>query len=252
MQKQTYRKMESFILAAGLGTRLRPLTNHCPKALVEVADTPLLEIAIQRMTQLGVSRIVINIHHYGEQIIDFVGRREWGCEIVISDEREALLDTGGGLSKAADLFKGDGPIIIHNVDILSRIDLAKMVREHERSGSLATLAVSERETTRYLLWDDEGQLVGWHNRSSNEELWVGAARSDYKALAFSGITIIDPQLLQMLPRDRGPYPIIPEYLNIARNHRIGNYIHNASDWIDVGKPETLSRATAMAAEVLKH
>lgn len=248
MQKQTEVKMESFILAAGLGTRLRPLTDHCPKALVKVGDRTLLEIAIQRMIRLGVSRIVINIHHHGEQIIEYVEHRQWGCEIVISDEREALMDTGGGLSKAANLFKGDGPIIVHNVDILSRIDLPEMVRHHNRSGSLATLAVSERETSRYLLWSQEGRLIGWHNRSSNEQLWVDAPETDYKHLAFSGITIIEPQLLRLLPQDGHPYPIIPEYLKIARDKLIDNYIHDATDWIDVGKPETLSRAAYMARE----
>lgn len=249
MQKQTDKKMESFILAAGLGSRLRPLTDHCPKALVKVAEKPLLEIAIERMIRLGVSRIVINIHHYGEQIIEFVESRRWDCEIVISDERETLLDTGGGLSKAADLFRGDGPIIVHNVDILSRIDLHDMLRHHMEKSPLATLAVSERETSRYLLWDHEGQLIGWHNRSNNEQLWTDKPHTDYKALAFSGISIIDPHLLHLLPKNGGSYPIIPEYLKLSRNHHIGNYIHNSTDWIDVGKPETLSRAATLATEI---
>lgn len=237
--------MESFILAAGLGTRLRPLTDHRPKALVEIEGKPLLQIAIERMVQRGVSRIVVNIHHYGEQIIGFINSRKWECEIVISDERKLLLDTGGGLQQAATLFTGEEPIIVHNVDIVSRIDLEEMVQRHLQGDNLATLAVSQRETSRYLLWDAEGQLVGWNNRSSNEYRWVSNPVSEYIALAFSGISIINPKLLSLLPPASKPYPIIPEYLNMAQRYRIGQYQHCPSDWLDVGKPDTLSRATTL-------
>ena len=237
--------MESFILAAGLGTRLRPLTDHRPKALVEIEGKPLLQIAIERMVQLGVSRIVVNIHHYGEQIIGFINSRKWECEIVISDERKLLLDTGGGLQQAATLFTGEEPIIVHNVDIVSRIDLEEMVQRHLQGDNLATLAVSQRETSRYLLWDAEGQLVGWNNRSCNEYRWVSEPVSEYIPLAFSGISIINPKLLSLLPPASKPYPIIPEYLNMAQRYRIGKYQHCPSDWLDVGKPDTLSRATTL-------
>ena len=142
-------------------------------------------MAIERMVQLGVSRIVVNIHHFGEQIIDFINSRKWECEIVISDERKLLLDTGGGLQQAATLFTGEEPIIIHNVDIVSRIDLEEMVQRHLQEDNLATLAVSQRETSRYLLWDAEGQLVGWNNRSCNEYRWVSEPVSEYIPLAFT-------------------------------------------------------------------
>ena len=237
------RLMEAFVLAAGLGTRLRPLTNDRPKALVEVDGRSLLEINLHKIIQLGASRIVVNVHHFGNKVIDFVNSRKWDCEIVVSDERGLLLDTGGGLKKAQQLFKGDGPILIHNVDILSRIDLADMIRRHAASGDLATLAVSDRKTSRYLLFDNNSKLVGWHNTGTDEHLWAGEPREEYKPLAFSGIAVISPKLANLLPEADRPYSIIPEYIKIARDHPIGNYEHSSSDWIDVGRPETLAKST---------
>ena len=233
--------MEVFLLAAGLGTRLRPLTNNRPKALVEVNGHSLLELNINNLISQGATRIVINIHHFGEQIIDFINNRKWDTEIIISDERNLLLDTGGGLKHAMDLFSKKNPILIHNVDILSYIDLKDLMLQHSHSKSIATLAVSNRTTSRYLLFNNQNQLIGWHNAKTGEYRWSNQPTNTYISHAFSGIAVIEPELLQLLPEEK-PYPIIPEYLKIAKNHIINCIEHNPADWLDVGKPETLKQA----------
>lgn len=234
--------MEVFLLAAGLGTRLRPLTNDRPKALVEVEGRSLLEINIDNLIRQGATRIVVNVHHFADKIITFLNSRTWDAEILISDERELLLDTGGGLKKAEPLFSGTQPILIHNVDILSRLDLSAITQSLMQSQALATLAVSDRSTSRKLLFDPDGKLIGWHNLNSGEYLWADAQHSSYKELAFSGIAVVKPQLLTMLPPANAPYPIIPAYLEIAQQHRIDCYPHDPKHWLDVGKPETLKIA----------
>lgn len=237
--------MEAFILAAGLGTRLRPLTNDRPKAMVEVGGKPLIEIAINNLISQGVSRIVVNVHHYGNQIVSFIESRHWEVPIFISDETDLLLDTGGGLKKAEHLFGGSEPILIHNVDIISRLDLKEFAKQHTDSRSIATLATSERLTSRYLLSDANNQLIGWHNTKTDEYKWASTSDRPYKHLAFSGIAIIQPELLQLMPPADSPYPIIPTYLEIAKNHAIKCLEHNPADWLDVGKPETLAKAAEL-------
>lgn len=234
--------MEAFLLAAGLGTRLRPLTNDRPKALVEVAGRTLLEINIDNLIRQGATRIVVNVHHFADKIITFINGRAWDAEILISDERERLLDTGGGLKKAGAMFSGDQPILVHNVDIVSQIALSNIVQKSQNSEAMAVLAVSDRDTSRKLLFDEEGKLIGWHNTHSGEYLWSDRQHTNYKELAFSGIAVVKPQLIAMLPPARAPYPIIPAYLEIAQQHSIESYEHTPERWLDVGKPETLKIA----------
>lgn len=234
--------MQAFIPAAGLGTRLKPLTDHRPKALVEVQGKTLLEIAITNLIRQGATRIVINIHHFADMMCDYISSHSWDAEVLISDERDQLLDTGGGLKKAEHLFLKNEPIIIHNVDVLSHLDLASIISEHNDSMSIATLCVSKRETSRYLLFDKDKELKGWTNTKTGELLWVDNPIQNTNNLAFSGISIIEPSILEMLPEPDKPYPIIPCYLRIAKNHRINAFIHQKEDWIDVGKPETITQA----------
>ena len=238
--------MEAFLLAAGLGTRLRPLTNDRPKALVEVDGRTLLEINIAKLTALGATRIVVNIHHFADKMVHFIANHDWDTEICISDERGLLLDTGGALKKASNMFSHTQPILIHNVDILAQFDWSSFYAKHMESGTLATLAVSERSTSRLLMTDEKGLLRGWHNNSTGEYIVVNSdagTKTAYRQLAFSGITLIEPKLLDLLPEASRPYPIIPEYLRLAKSHRINTFEHNPSDWLDVGKPETLAQAT---------
>ena len=219
--------MEGFILAAGLGTRLRPLTNDRPKALVEVGGITLLEHTIHRLEAAGISHIVINVHHFADMITSFVGSRTWQACIDISDERAMLLDTGGGLKHAAPLFSGNGNILVHNVDILSDIDLCDVEVQHIAQGNLVTLCTSQRPTQRLLAFDCHGCLVG---------------RADH-GMAFSGVSVVSPQLFDLLPDADHPYPVIDEYIRLASaGYRIGHYEHAAARWLDVGKPETLKQA----------
>lgn len=237
-----YMKTQAFVLAAGLGTRLRPLTDSRPKALVEVEGRPLLEILLHRLAALGTDRVVVNVHHFGDMVIKFLESREWGMEVLVSDERGRLLDTGGGLKKARPLFWNDCPILVHNVDILSRIDLRDLLSQHADNKCMATLAVSDRSTSRYLLWDTDSRLVGWHNRSTGEYKWADGPKDGYKPLAFSGVAVVEPSLLDKMPPADEPYSIIPAYLDAAKDHVIRCLEHDPADWLDVGKPDTIEKA----------
>lgn len=219
--------MEGFILAAGLGTRLRPLTDDRPKALVEVNGVTLLEHTIHTLEAAGIGHIVVNVHHFADKVVDFVRSRQWQAAIEISDEREMLLDTGGGLKKAAALFTGRENVLVHNVDILSEVDLKDVERKHVEEGNLVTLCVSRRETKRLLEFDTKESLVG---------------RAE-QGLAFSGISVVSPELFALLPEADHPYPVIDEYIRLSREgYRIGSYVHESARWLDVGKPETLEMA----------
>lgn len=237
--------MEAFIPAAGLGTRLRPLTNHKPKALVEVEGKTLLEMAIQRATALGATRVVVNVHHYADLVIDYIQQKHWETEVLISDERDLLLDTGGGLKKACSLFSGKEPVMIHNVDVIASFDYHALIDAHTHSNNLVTLAVSHRNTSRYLLMNTHKELKGWTNTKTKEILPISVDPNNLIPRAFSGISIVNPQLFQLLPSAVHPYPIIPEYIKLLSSHTIGCYEHPAHQWLDVGKPETLALAHQM-------
>ena len=236
--------MEALILAAGLGTRLRPLTNDRPKALVEVGGRTLLEINIERLARQGIGHIVVNVHHFADMMKDYIWSHNWPVKVDISDESDLLLDTGGAIAHAAPLFDGDGRIVVHNVDILSDVDIQSMFSYAEQTGSLATLAVSQRKTSRQLLFADS-MLVGWHNDNTGEYLWADSAVASYKEMAFSGIAVIDSRLPRLLASSRkGAFPIIPEYLRLAKTNVINAFEHDASHWLDVGKPDALEKAAA--------
>lgn len=234
--------MQAVILAAGFGTRLRPLTDNKPKALVETNGQTLLELCIHRLAAEGANRIAVNVHHFGDMMIDYLSSRKWPVEVVVSDERSLLLNTGGGVKKAASLLSANEPVLVHNVDILSHISLKTMREEHLTNGNGATLAVSQRNTKRQLIFDGAGRLCGWHNRESGEKLWSVDQPSLVKELAFSGIWIINPDTVARLPEAGHPYPIIPELLKIASHSRIGAFEHRGDDWLDVGTPEKLAKA----------
>ena len=227
--------MEGFILAAGLGTRLRPLTDDRPKALVEVGGKTLLQHAIEKLQASGISHIVVNVHHFADNVVSFLRSRQWQCTIDISDESSLLLDTGGGLKHAAPLFSGCENVLVHNVDIFSDIDLRDVEAAHRRDGNLVTLCVSQRPTKRLLEFDADGLLVG---------------RAE-EGLAFSGVSVVSPALFPLLPEDDHPYPVIDEYIRLSHSHRIGSYLHSPNRWLDVGKPETLEQARQWIASSTK-
>lgn len=240
------------IFAAGLGTRLRPLTDHTPKALIKVAGKPILEHVILRLKSAGFNDIVINIHHLGEQIIDFLHDNDnFGINIRISDERNLLLDTGGGIKKAKVLFSSNNdPILIHNADILSDVDLKTLYQYHAQSGNDATLLVSHRKTTRYLLFDKSSlRLKGWINKDTLQtkpEGFVYHPDTDtgkFEEYAFSGIHVISPSLYQYMDnRWTGKFSIMDFYLQTCAEATIGALPVQNLHLIDIGKPETLSKA----------
>lgn len=229
------------IFAAGLGTRLYPLTLDRPKALVEIAGKTLLQMAIEKVSLAGYNDLVINIHHFGEQIIEFLQKHNnFGLTITISDERGELLDTGGGILKAETLLTGDEPFLVYNVDVLSDIDLLLFRKYHDEMGGLATLAVRDRKTSRYLAFDESMQLSGWKNIKTGEEI-TSRNMHNCSLLAFSGIQLIDPAIFKLIT-ENGNFPLIPLYLRLARENPIFGYNDPSSLWMDLGKTEQLKEA----------
>jgi NDP-sugar pyrophosphorylase family protein len=234
--------MRAMVLAAGLGTRLRPLTDDCPKALVEVNGRTLLEITLERLRSFGVREVIVNTHHYAERMAEYLRAHDnFGMRVEISHEEE-LLDTGGGLKKAAYFFAGSSePFLLHNVDVISTIDLGRMVEDHESRNALATLAVQDRESSRYLLFDEKGQLCGRRAGRNGKTEMVAAAEHPV-ALGFAGIHIISPALLAMLSEE-GAFPIIGAYLRLAAQaKRIVAFRADEYAWRDLGTPATIAKA----------
>ena len=234
------------ILAAGLGTRLRPLTDDRPKALVEVAGRTLLEITLSRLRDQGVCDVIVNVHHFAEMIVDYLeANRSFGMHIEVSRE-DVLLDTGGALKKAAYFFLrdwdgGEEPFILHNVDVISTIDLGRMARFHHDHQALATLAVQRRETSRYLVFDGQMRLCGWRR---DHEPRAEAARPQERVqdLAFSGIHLVSPRLLGMMSEE-GAFSIITAYLRLAAGgEQILGFEDDHAYWRDLGRPESIARA----------
>lgn len=238
--------MKAMILAAGLGTRLRPLTNDRPKALVEVAGHTLLEITLSRLRGFGAREAIINVHHFADMVVEFLkANHNFGMGIEISRE-EVLLDTGGGLKKAAWFFledsaQPDEPFILHNVDVISSIDLRRMVQFHKERKALATLAVQERETSRYLLFDEQLQLCGRRSgRDGVPELVRGSQH--VQPLAFSGIHVISPRLLSRMTEERA-FSIVTSYLRLAAlGENIAAFRADEYYWRDLGRPENVALA----------
>lgn len=238
--------MKAFILAAGLGTRLMPLTKDIPKAMVKINGKPMLGHLIDKLTKSGFNQIVINVHHHGEKIIDYVNDLNYdGVEIIISDERNQLLDTGGGLLRAKDLLANSSDFLVHNVDIYSNIDLREMYLDHKNSNNLVSLAVKERKSSNYLLFDNENTLCGWYSKKTGAKRIV-KEKDNYKELAFSGIQVISSEIFKHIT-ETGKFGVIPMYLRLAHNHKLGAYIHNNNDVLDLGKHESLKKAESLFA-----
>lgn len=241
--------MKAMVLAAGLGTRLRPLTNDRPKALVEVAGRTLLEITLRRLASFGINDVIVNVHHFADLMVDYLQKNNnFGMRIEISRE-DVLLDTGGGLKKAGWFFledKNEEPFILHNVDVISTIDLTRMVQFHKENQCLATLAVQNRETSRYLLFDKNSDLCGRRLGIDGTVELVRGTR-DFNAFAFSGIHVISPRFLRMLSED-GVFSIITSYLRIAgTGEKVRAFRADQYYWRDLGKPENVTRAEAERA-----
>jgi NDP-sugar pyrophosphorylase family protein len=236
--------VNAFIFAAGLGTRLKPLTDTMPKALVPVGGKPLLAHVIEKLKAAGCKKIVINIHHFGDMIIDYVkSQNNFGVEILFSDERQMLLETGGAIKHAVDLL-GDEPFLIHNVDILSNVDLKALIAAHSKADSAATLLVSKRNSTRALLFNAEGNLTAWTNKTT------GDVKTPYESVdiatleefAFSGIHIFSPRLFKYFGAYPEKFSIIDFYLNTCKDEKIKAYTQEGLQLLDVGKLDSLEKA----------
>jgi len=260
--------MKAFILAAGLGTRLKPVTEQCPKALVEVNGKPLLQRLIEKLKQSGYTDIVVNVHHFAEQVIDFLNANQnFGVNIQISDEREQLLDTGGAILKAQPFLEDSPHFLVHNVDILSDINFSAIAEHHVKSSALATIAVRNRNTDRKFLFDENLHLRGWQNGKTGERInchcgldpqshskgipaGVYPERSrragmtdkeQLVPLAFSGIHIISSDIFKHVQQS-GKFSIVQTYLELAKIFDICGFRHDGDLWLDVGKPEQLEQA----------
>lgn len=256
------------IFAAGLGTRLKPLTDTMPKAMVPICGRPLIQILIERLKAAGAEEIVVNVHHFSSQIIDFIhANNNFGVNVKFSDETDMLLETGGGLKAAAPLFTSNGPVLVHNVDIISNADLVSFYN----NATSTTLLVSKRDTLRYLIFDKEDNLVGWTNiatgqikspyehilqmainedvnESHDAEAFRRRIESEYNLYAFSGIQIFDPSLLSLMDAWNGKFSIMDFYLSVCDKVPIRCHFDPNLKMIDVGKLDTLAQAESMAKE----
>lgn len=245
--------MKAMILAAGLGTRLRPLTAHRPKALVEVGGRTLLQIALARLNSFGIRDVIVNVHHFADMVVAYLKSHDnFGMRIDVSREDELLLDTGGGLKKAAWFFlqnSSDDPFVLHNVDVISTIDLRRMTQFHLENRALATLAVQERKTTRYLLFDEHSELCGRRTGADGQSDLVRHSPQP-TPLAFSGIHVISPRLFSLMTEE-GVFSVIAPYLRLAaQGEKILAFRSDEYEWRDLGRLEDVMRADRDAKQPL--
>ncbi|MBR0223849.1 MAG: nucleotidyltransferase family protein [Bacteroidales bacterium] len=242
--------MKALIFAAGLGTRLKPLTDTMPKALVPVGGKPLLEHVATKLIAAGYDQLVINVHHFADHIRAYVAERGgWGVDVQFSDETDLLRETGGGIRHAAPLLGGGNPFLVHNVDILSNLDLAWFRAQHQ-AGDLATILVSERETQRYFLFDDDRRLVGWTNIATGEvrSPYPGIDPDQCTRLAFSGIHCISPDIFPLMQEWPEKFPIVDFYLSVCRTHTVRAAVMPGLQMHDVGKLSQLSELDCIVPE----
>jgi len=237
--------MRVFIPAAGRGTRLGSITASKPKALVEINGVPLLQRLIENLKAVGFDEFVVNVHHFGDQIISFLeSHNHFDTNIQIADERDSLLDTGGGIVNASTCFTGDEPFLVHNVDIISDYNLVDIYKKHMQSDAEISLVTMHRETSRYLLFDHNNRLCGWENVKTGEKLNPGNV-PELVQYAFAGIHMVNPSVLKIIAakESRTVFPVIPAYLSVCGEHKIVGLPEAYSYWLDLGKPSTLKEAS---------
>ena len=238
--------LQGMIFAAGLGTRFKPWTDKHPKALAVVNGKSLLQRNIEYLQQYGIDNVVVNVHHFADQIITGLEKNKgWGSTITISDETDMVLETGGGIKKAEPLFTADNIVVI-NVDILTDLDLGKLIAFHQQQAPLSTIAITNRTTSRYFLFDEDNTLCGWRNTKTGEEK-IARSATAYIPKAFSGIHVISKKLLSLIQRT-GKFSIVDTYLELAANGIIKGYDHSGSRFIDVGKPDSVAEAELLFGE----
>ncbi len=241
--------MKAMVFAAGVGSRLKPITDHIPKALVEVGGEPVLGLQLRRLAHFGFTSIVVNVHHHSDKVRNFLSNLHLsGVEIEISDETDGLLDTGGGLWKASPFFNEGEPFLVHNVDILSNADLDLLYQQHKASKALATLLVSERESSRHFLFNAMDQLRGWENVKTGVQKLPCRLQETLTPLAFSGIHVINPTIFS-LHHQNGSFSIIDTYLQLCcYNSILGHKASSETVIHDIGTPQKLEEANRLMAE----
>ena len=238
--------MKAMLFAAGLGTRLKPFTDHSPKALVEVNNKTLLEHNIRFLQRFGIYDVIINVHHFADKIEQVLNDNDcFGSEISISDERNEILETGGGLKKAAGYFAGEPSFVVMNVDVLTNLDLARMIAAHNDTACMATLAVMNRGSSRHFLFNEQMDLCGWINNKTGEQR-ISRAGPSLQPFAFSGIQVLSQQVLKDIPFD-GKFSLVDLYLHLAKTETLKGYDHTGNLFIDVGKPESIEIAEMLFA-----
>lgn len=238
---------KAMILAAGIGSRLKPWTNFHPKALAIVNGKSLLQRNIEYLQHSGIKEVVVNVHHFADQVLDAIKKNEgWGSNVVVSDERGELLETGGGLCKAAHFLKDANAIVLMNVDILTDLQLEAMIGYHQEKKPLATLATTSRETSRYFLFDEGNNLCGWRNVKTGEERIAKTLESEVTQKAFSGIHIIEQRIFDLI-KQQGKFSMVDVYLDLMKDNTIKSFDHSESRFIDVGKPDSAEKAGIMFA-----
>jgi len=229
------------IFAAGLGTRFKPWTDRHPKALAIVNGKPLLQRNIEYLQQFGIREVVVNVHHFPDQIIQAIEQNKgWGSEIIISDESDAVLETGGGLKKAETFFENNEPFVTINVDILTNFDLHKLLAFHRQQQPLVSFAVTNRKSSRNFLFDNNLRLCGWRNNNTGEER-ISIPGTELVPMAYSCVVVFDPKIFSLIKR-QGKFSLVDVYLDLAADHRILAYDHTGDKLVDVGRPESVAVA----------
>ena len=236
--------MKAIIFAAGLGTRFKPWTDAHPKALAMVNGKSLLQRNIEYLQQYGITEVVVNVHHFANQIREAIEENDgWGSNISISDETQEVLETGGGLMKARHLLEGDEPFISLNVDILTNLDLGKLIAYHQQHRPLITMGVTNRKSSRVLLFDEENRLCGWKNAQTGEEI-ISIPKPNLIERAYSCVVVYEPKIFSLI-QQQGKFSIIAAYLDLAAANSIIGIDHSGDKLVDVGKPESVPIAEAL-------
>lgn len=236
--------MKAMIFAAGLGTRFKPWTDHHPKALAIVNGKSLLQRNIEYLQQYGISDVVVNVHHFADQIIEAVETNKgWGSNVLISDERDEVLETGGGLLKARHLLEGAEPFVTINVDILTDLDLNKLLAFHQQHQPLISFGVTNRKTSRNFLFDQENRLCGWRNNATGETK-ISVDKNELSEKAYSCVVVFEPRVFSLI-KQTGKFSLTETYLDLAKEHLILGYDHSGDKLVDVGKPESVAIAEAL-------
>ena len=236
--------MKAMIFAAGLGTRFKPWTDHHPKALAIVNGKSLLQRNIEYLQQYGIRDVVVNVHHFADQIIEAVETNKgWGSNVLISDERDEVLETGGGLLKARHLLEGAEPFVTINVDILTDLDLNKLLAFHQQHQPLISFGVTNRKTSRNFLFDQENRLCGWRNNATGETK-ISVDKNELSEKAYSCVVVFEPRVFSLI-KQTGKFSLTETYLDLAKEHLILGYDHSGDKLVDVGKPESVAIAEAL-------